>query len=254
MRNYTAFLKKEIMESYRTYKATIMLIIFLIFGIISPLTAKMIPDLLGTFMPEGVSITLADPVALDSWAQFYKNIPQMGLIVTVILFSGILSAELSKGTLIIMLTKGLSRVAVILAKFTCMALIWTLSLALSFVLTWSYTVFLFPGGETAHLLFSVFCLWLFGVFLLALLIFAATLVNSNYGCLLITGAGVIVCILINIIPEAHRYNPITLATQNMNLLMGAMDVQSLLIAVAITAGLSLIFLISAVMIFRKKRL
>lgn len=68
----------------------------------SPLAAKLLPQILAS---EGISITLPDPSAIDSWSQFFKNISQMGLIVTVILFSGVLGTELSKGTLINMLTK-----------------------------------------------------------------------------------------------------------------------------------------------------
>lgn len=254
MRNYSAFLKKEIMESVRTYKLFIMLIVFLVFGIMSPLTAKITPDLINILMPEGMTITLAEPTALDSWTQFFKNISQMGLIVMVIVFSGVLATEISKGTLINMLTKGLSRVAVILSKFTCVVLIWTISLVLALGVTGGYTVYLFPDGGIHHLFFSIFCLWLFGVFLLAVLIFSATLVNNNYGCLLITGAAVVACLLANIIPDAYAYNPVSLASMNMDLLTNTIEPSSILFAVVIAAASSLVLLVSSVLVFRKKLL
>jgi len=254
MSHYIAFLKKELLESTRTYKLFIMLVVFFIFGIMNPLTAKLTPDLLNALMPEGMSITLAEPTAFDSWTQFFKNVTQMGLIVTVVVFSGILGTELSKGTLINMLTKGLSRGAVILSKYTYMVLIWTMSIVVSFLVTWGYTVYLFPGGEAVNLLFSVFCLWLFGIFLLALLLFAATLVNNNYGCLLITGAGVVVCMLCNIIPNAYRYNPLSLASKNMDLITNTIEASSLYYCIWVAGIFSLIFIASSVMIFRKKQL
>ncbi len=34
------------------------------------------PELIGSFMPEGIEITISEPTALDSWAQFFKNIPK----------------------------------------------------------------------------------------------------------------------------------------------------------------------------------
>lgn len=85
------------------------------------------------------------------------------------------------GTLINMLTKGLSRGAVILAKYTCLVVIWTASLLASLLGTWGYTANLVPGDTTVHLPCAVICIWLYGVFLLALLMFAAALVNSTYG-------------------------------------------------------------------------
>ena len=44
MNYFTVFFKKELMESVRTYKLLIMLTIFLVFGIMNPLTAKLTPD------------------------------------------------------------------------------------------------------------------------------------------------------------------------------------------------------------------
>jgi len=254
MNNYIAFLKKELLENIRTYKMPIMLLVFFVFGIMNPLTAKITPDLLTALMPEGMSVTLTEPTAFDSWTQFFKNVSQMGLIVMVIVFSGILGTELSKGTLINMLTKGLSRSAVILSKYTCMAMIWTMSIIISFFVTWGYTVYLFPSGEIVNLLFSVFCLWVFGMFLLALLLFAATLTKNNYGCLLITGAGVVACMLCNIIPAAHKYNPLSLATDNMSLITNTVEASSLYCTIWIAGILSLIFIASSILIFRKKQL
>src|SRR5690554_2518719 len=126
MRHYIAFLKKEMLESIRTYKLFIMVIVFSLFGVMNPLAAKLTPYLIETLIPEGNMINIPEPTALDSWAQFFKNINQMGLIVTLLIFSGILVNELSKGTLINMLTKGLSRKAVILSKYSSMVIIWTL--------------------------------------------------------------------------------------------------------------------------------
>lgn len=254
MKNYITFLKKELLESMRTHKLLIMLAVFAILGIMNPLFAKLTPEIISLAMPEGQTITVAKPTAFDSWTQFYKNTGQMGLIVIAIVFSGILSIELSKGTLINMLTKGLSRSTVILSKYTYMLLLWTASLAISFFITLIYTVYLFPGGETLNLLFSVFCLWLFGAFLLALLLFAAVLVESSYGCLLITGIVIIICMLLNMISAAQKYNPFSLVTQNMGLIQNEVEVSALYYAIGITGVLSLIFIISSILVFRKKQL
>ncbi|PWJ51334.1 ABC transporter permease [Faecalicatena contorta] len=254
MRNYTVFLKKEIFEYTKTYKLLIMLMVFAVFGITNPLMAKLLPEILGSLMADSISMSLPEATAFDAWTQFFKNATQMGLIVTVILFSGVLSSELSTGTLINMLTKGLSRTVVILSKYTCMVLVWTISIALCFGLTYGYTVYLFPGDKTANLLFSTFCLWLFGLFLLAILLLAATLTKSNYGCLLITGAAVVICMLVNIMPAAHEYNPISLVTDNLGLITNSIEAASLYGTILISCLLSLLFVLLSVLIFRKKQL
>ncbi|NLG89086.1 MAG: ABC transporter permease subunit [Clostridiaceae bacterium] len=254
MTGYLAFLKKEVIEYIRTYKLFIMLIVFAVFGITNPLMAKLMPEILESLATDGVIITFPEPTAYDAWTQFFKNATQIGLVVIVILFSGILSSELSKGTLINLLTKGLSRTAVILSKFTCMVMAWTVSIALCFGLTYGYTMYLFPEDQTSNLLFSVLCLWLFGLFLLAALLFSASLTKSNYGCLLITGVVVLVCMLMNIIPALHKYNPISLSTDNIGLIVNSIDVTSLYSVILISCLLSLIFVSLSVLIFRKKQL
>jgi ABC-2 type transport system permease protein len=254
MRNYFAFLKKELLESARTYKLLIMLIVFFVFGIMSPLTAKLLPEIMSSVMTDGIIINLPEPAAIDSWTQFFKNISQIGLFVTVILFSGILSSELSKGTLVNMLTKGLSRSTVILSKFTSIVTVWTISYILAFVVAFGYTVYLFPNDAISNLLFSVFCLWLFGVFLLAALMFASTLVKSNYGCLLITGAILVVLVIFNMFPALQKYNPLSLATNNVALLTNDVEVSKLLYAVAVSIVCSLLLIIASVTVFRKRQL
>ena len=254
MTHYIAFLKKEILESIRTYKLFIMLIVFVLFGVMNPLAAKLTPHIIKTLIPDGNSIPIPEATALDSWAQFFKNITQMGLIVTTLVFSGILVTELSKGTLINMLTKGLSRKAVILSKFTSMILIWTLSVTVSFIITWVYTVYLFPGDGTNNLLFSVFCLWLFGSFLLSLLMFSSTVTNTNYGSLIIVGVTVVIGMLLNIIPSFQKYNPISLSTRNMELLTNTLNPSSLYNAIGVTIIIIVALVTLSILVFRKKQI
>jgi ABC-2 type transport system permease protein len=241
------------MENMRTYKLFIMGIVFLLFGIMNPVTAKIMPDLLKSLLPEGMSINIGEPTALDSWAQFFKNVPQMGLIVLVIVFSGIMANEISRGTLINMLTKGLSRSVVILSKFTTAATIWTLSYALCFAVTYFYTAYFWSMNGVSNIFFSVFCLWLFGILLLAIIIFGGVLFKSNYASLLFTAGIVVVLMLINIAPVIKKYNPITLSSDNLALLTGNMTPSDFTAGIIITCAATVTLLVSAILIFNKKQ-
>lgn len=253
MRGYYAFLKKELLESIRTYKLLILIAVFFIFGMLSPLTAKLMPELLSSFLPEGMTLTIAEPTALDAWMQFFKNTSQMGLILIVILFSGILGTELTRGTLINMLTKGLSRYAVILSKLTAMILLWTVSYTTAFIVTWGYTAYLFPNDALPHLGLSLFCLWLFGTFLMTLLLFAAALVKSSYGALIVTGAVSALLAMVNIAPPAQKYNPLILALNNTALLTNAIRPSEMYGALTV-ACIGLLLLIAGAAATFKKRL
>lgn len=254
MKAYIAFTKKEWMESIRTYKLFILLAVFFILGIMNPVTAKLTPELLSSLAQEGITITIPEPTAMDSWMQFYKNVPQMGLIVLVIMFSGGMTGECSKGTFINMITKGLKRSTIILSKFTMAVCLWTLSLALCFVTTAYYTAYFWNLDGIGHILQSVLCLWLFGIFLIAVLLLMGALVKSNYACLLLTGVMVVVLFIINMIPKLQEYNPIRLVSDNLSLITGDMTMGDFGLAIVITLIGIILCLLGTIRIFNRKKI
>ncbi|MCR5726349.1 MAG: ABC transporter permease subunit, partial [Lachnospiraceae bacterium] len=108
----TAFIKKEWMELTRTGKLLILGIIFIFFGILNPAMAKLTPWLYemlqDQFSEQGLKVGEVTVTAMTSWTQFYKNAPML-VIAMILLTSGILTGEYQKGTLIQVVTKGLSR-------------------------------------------------------------------------------------------------------------------------------------------------
>ena len=127
MRAFVAFFKKELFESIRNGKLLILFILFFAFGIMNPAIAKLTPwilDMLGEELAEsGMTMTGVTVDAITSWVQFFKNIP-MALIAFVLLYGGTFSKEYESGTLILVLTKGLARYKVVLAKALMMVALW----------------------------------------------------------------------------------------------------------------------------------
>ena len=112
MKSFYAFLKKEWLEILRSGKLTILLILFLLFGIMNPAIAKLTPWLLqamsDSLEASGFLVTDVQVDAMTSWTQFLKNIP-MALMAFVLLCSNLFSKEYQSGTLVLILTKGLAR-------------------------------------------------------------------------------------------------------------------------------------------------
>ncbi|CZQ97795.1 Hypothetical protein Tpal_2179 [Trichococcus palustris] len=220
MRAYLAFTKKEILEYTRNYKLFVLIILFAILGIMSPLTAKFMPDIIGNFMPEGITIEIQEPTNLDSWMQFFKNGTQTGLIIVVILFSGMMSKEYEKGTLVNMVTKGLPRKTIILSKFTVAVVLWSLSYWLCFLITWAYTGYYFPDGKMLNLGLAVSSLYFFGIVLISVLLLGSVIFKNAYGPLLFVGGFILLLFLVGLFPDAAEWNPLQLASRNMEMLQG----------------------------------
>jgi hypothetical protein len=254
MRAYLAFTQKEFLESLRTYKLLIMFMVFLLFGMLGPLTAKLTPQLLEAFVPEGIQIIMAEPTALDSWAHFFKNISQMGFMVLAILLSGMMANEHNRGTFVNILTKGLPRRTVILSKFTAASVIWTVSYVICFSLSYVYTAYFWSGEGILNLPFSVFCLWLFGILLLAVILLGGVISRNSYGCLMFAGGFIVILFLLNIVPKFQKYNPLTLVSLNMSLLTGNTVPKDLTAPLIISVAIVILFIIIAIGVFNKKQI
>lgn len=254
MRGYRAFCKKEILENIANYKLLVTGTLFFLIGIVSPLTAKFMPDVLQEVMPEGMTIVMPDPTALDSWAQFYKTMSQIGFILFVVVFSGVMVSEFSQGTLINVLTKGLSRKAVIFAKFTVVSLYWTMAFCVAFIMTLFYTnLFWDKQPNTEALLFSGICLWLFGIFLVTVVILGSVIFKSIYGCLIFTAAVAGILLLFHLPEKLQMYNPITLAMDNMKMLTEWHGINDYWKPILFCVAAGIVIIMSAIGIFNRSQ-
>lgn len=229
MTKFYAFLKKELLEYARNRKLLVLICVFLIFGLMNPLFAKYAPQILSEAVKQsGLAIEIPEPTPLDAWAQFYKNISQMGLIVIIILFGSAVSSEISRGTLVNMLSKGMPRRTVIFAKTANLSIMWTAAYWLCWAVTLVYTIYFFGKPGDGALFAAAVPLWLFGIALITSLVFGGALSGVTFGSMLIGGGWVCILLLINLIPGVEKYNAITAASVNVSVLAGAKKLSALL--------------------------
>lgn len=132
MKGFYAYLKKELWEQVATFKVLIVVLLFFLLGVISPIGAKYTTEVIGALSTDLINLQMPDPTYIDAWAQYFKNISQLGFVVFVIIFYNTLGNELIKGTLIIPFSKGLAIREVVNAKFCALVINWTVSLVVSF--------------------------------------------------------------------------------------------------------------------------
>ena len=254
MKVFFAFCKKELVESVRTYRLLIMLITFVILGIMSPLVAKMLPDILKNADLGGMTLTIPEPTAFDSWTQFYSNMGQMGMLIMIVVFGGITAQEFSKGTLVNILTKGVRRSTVVVSKYLVASVIWTLSYVVAFAVTYAYTVYYWGSEKLPHAVLAFSGPWVYGLLLLALLVLGGILFKSFYGSLSLAGGAVVLMTLVHLAPKLQKYNPISLAGDALGLLnkqkVPADFTPALMVCLALTLGC----LVASVLIFNRKQL
>ncbi len=254
MKSLFAFIKKECMEQLRSGRLWITLALFVLLGIMNPAVAKITPWLLevmaDSLAENGMVVTDITVSAMDSWVQFFKNMP-IGLIAFVLLQGAIFTKEYSSGTLVLSLTKGLERFKVIISKAGVLCAIWSLGYWLCFGITYLYNSYFWDNSVAQNLLLSVVCWWLFGVFVISLMTLFSTISASNTGVLIGTGAVVFMSFMVSLLPKVNKYLP-TLLMDGNSLIYGIAE--NYTVAIIVTTITTIICFAVSIPIFNKKHL
>lgn len=257
MKTLYAFLKKEFLDAVRTGRLILLVLIFAVFGIMNPVIAKLTPWMLEmmaeSMADSGLILAMEAPVdAMTSWAQFFKNLP-IALIVFVLMFCDIFTGEYKSGTLLLVLTRGLSRYKIVLAKTALLLSLWTLGYALCFGITYGYNAY-FWNNRIARSLFPAAALWwLFGVWVICLMILFSSLLSSHVGVSLSVGGTVLLAYLISVLPKAKLYSPAALMNAGA-LLSGAAGAEAFGRAVVTALVCSVMCVAAGIPVMNKKQL
>lgn len=256
MRQLIAFTGKEFMELIRTGKLIILMLLFLFFGVMNPAVAKMTPWLMEMMSESlgdaGLTVTEVEVDAMTSWTQFYKNIP-IALIIFLLLFSGILTVEYQKGTLVNMITKGMARGGIITSKAIAMLVLWTAGYWMCYGITYAYNAYFWDNGIASHVFLSAACFYLLGIWLVSLILLMSVFFQSGSAAVTASGIVFLLIYLLGLFPDIKEYLPVRLLSSS-GLLTGVEELSEYLHAVLITIGLSAMNLVAAVVGFNKRNI
>ena len=256
MKMWNALMKKEWMEQARAGKMMILGMIFALFGIMNPAIAKLTPWLLeamaDSLAESGMIITEIKVSALDSWVQFFKNMP-IALIVFVLVEGGIFTREYQSGTLVLTLTKGLDRKMVVLTKAATLFVLWSVGYWLCFGITYGYNMYFWDNSIASHLLFSVTAWWLFGVWVIALMVLFSSMATANTGVFLGAGGSTLAAYLMTVFPKLKPYSPAMLTEANA-LIYGKEEPTEYMTAIAVVAMTGILCLTGSLVLIKKKKL
>jgi ABC-2 type transport system permease protein len=208
MKQFLVLFKKEMLELMRSRKFMILGVVFVIFAVLSVITAKITPQLLKSFSVPGMSIDLPEPTYLDSADQFFKNNGQLLVFILIFVVSGVIADEKIKHTLEIILAKPVSRVKFVLAKFSAVFLTIFSVYLLSSLLFYFYTVSVFSSFNLWYFIIAALLglIWILVVAVLTL--FGSAWTNSGLKAAGIGFIGMIVLTLLPaLLPKFAKYFP-----------------------------------------------
>ncbi|MCL2204560.1 MAG: ABC transporter permease [Defluviitaleaceae bacterium] len=258
MNHFLVLLEKEAREILRTKKLLVLVCVFLFFAFISPLLARFMGEFFEFLLPaaeaEQFMALFPAPTWIDSYVQFYSNATQMGTIVIILLFMGLILREKRSGTADLVFCKGVSPASFVLAKFTVAGIAALLCLLVAILINYGYTVFLFgEGGALGHVMAGAGAYGLFVLLILAWVILASTLAKSTGISAVLGFMGFMGLLALSAIPRLGRFVPGGLMTQNIPLTLGNFY-PDFAAHLGVAAGLTAMFLVLAVWILKRQEL
>ncbi|MCL3863291.1 ABC transporter permease [Actinotalea sp. K2] len=248
------FARKEALEIVRTWRIVVLPAIILFFAVSAPLLARFTPEIVRAVGGDQLgAITLPDATYVDAYAQWTQSLGQTFLFALIIIYGGIVSFETSSGTAILVLTKPMSRGALVAVKAVTHSVFLAALVIIGSLVTWGVTAAVF-GQAPLEPLWSGTLVWLvLGVFYVTLMTFLSVVVPSAAGA---AGAGIGSFVLLTIgalwRPLAD-YSPAGLAGRAAAL-AAEQPVPGLLGPVLVSLAAAVALVVAAAVLFRRKEL
>lgn len=247
---FMPFLRKELRECWRTGRLPVVVLVFFAFGLISPLTAKYLPEILRG-AAGSVKIILPPPQAADAVDQFLKNVGSNGIFVAILLAMGMVAREKERGTVAFVLAKPITRQAFLAAKLVGLLVTLGAGVLVAAVADYIYTALLFKSlplvGFIACAFLTLLLLAVFG----AVTFFASVALPSTLAAAGVGIAALVVFAALSAQPDVAHFMPMGLMDPARSLALGLAP-QHLVAALAGNGALVAASLLFAWLAFRRQ--
>jgi ABC-2 type transport system permease protein len=153
-------------------------------------------------------------------AEFASTIAQIGLLVIILTAMGTIANEYKHGTAYLTLSKPVSRLAFVTAKFTAGALTILVSLIVSALICYAYSVWLIGPLAFSGFLMQTGLTALFLLFVLALTVFFSSIFKNSLAAGGLSLGVIILLALIASLPKIGNYLPGKLTGWSLDVLDG----------------------------------
>jgi len=223
MMGLRVLLVKELREQLRTNRLVAVAAVFIIFGIIGPLTDRYMKELIDAIGSQsgGFTIQVPGPSLEGAGGQILKNLSQFGIICALLLAMGSVAWEKDRGTAGMILTKPASRAAFLAAKLIAISLTLGIAVVLGTGFGYLYTLLLYPsvfplGGYVAMTLL----MWWMLIAFAAITLLGSTLTRSAIAAAGIGLVALVVFGIVGALPVVGDFMPSSLGKPALDLMLG----------------------------------
>ncbi|WP_051359488.1 ABC transporter permease [Paucisalibacillus globulus] len=249
--------QKELLENWRNKKWVWVPLVIILLSVMDPLTTYYLPQIIDSVggMPEGAVFEIPELAPTEVILMSLSQLSSLGILVIVLILMGTIAGERKSGVSELVLVKPVSYMNYITAKWVSYLLLVWVSLFLGLLVSWYYINILFGTLTFGEFLtvFFFYGMWL--TLVVSLTIFYNTVFKSGG---LVAFFTILTIMLMSIITQIFQHildwSPNNLSSYILESLTSGEISSDLLATAAVTLGLSLILLLLASQIFKRKEM
>lgn len=245
MKQFIILLKKDLMELFRTKEFLILASIFIFFALMSPLMAKMTPEVL-KMLGDDIIIQIPEISIIDSYIQFFKNLSQIVIFTLIIIFSSLIVNDRVKGLYTNLINNGVNKRNYIFSKITSQLLIVTLIYIISILFFGFYNLVLFDEMFMNYSIYSFISFYIYIIFIISIINMFSTISKSNTISITLSFITMFLIMIFDLF-KFGKYLPNYLISISNNILVDKTYFDYMFTNWIITLGLSLIIILLTIM-------
>lgn len=247
----------EWLRLWRTYRLMVLLVVFAFFGLLGPLTAAYLPEIVSLATQSeglGAAIDLPEPVPADGIVQYIGNISQLGLIVVAAVAAQALAIDSNPGLAAFYRTRQPHPRSWLVPRWAASTLAavaaWTLGL-----LAAVYETVLLIGPLPLGATVVGWALWVVYLgFAVAVVALCSALVRSKVAVIALSVGVLLAIALVGVVPQIGDWLPSHLVGAPASLAADAATSGDFVKAVLVTGAATGAALVAAVQLLRRREL
>jgi ABC-2 type transport system permease protein len=210
----------ELLRMVRTHRWLVLVGVFLTFGVLGPITARYLADIVGSFAGE-ITIVVPDPRPVDGILQFVSNATQVGLLAIVVVAASACAIDARAEVASFLRTRVPRAGRLLWPRYTIVALTAVVALIIGTGAAWALTGLLLGDLPVGAMVLGTLLGALFLCFAVAVVALASALVRSMLATVLIALGVLLSLPLVGIIPAVQPWLPSHLVNAIVALVDGA---------------------------------
>lgn len=209
----------EVLRLVRTHRWTILVAIYLVFGVLGPLGARYLDELVSGVAGD-ITIIVPDPRPVDGIAQFLSNVTQLGLLAVVVVGASALAIDARVEVAAFLRTRVARPSQLLLPRYAVVTVTAILALLLGTAAAWGLTVPLIGQLEVPAMLLGTLLGALYLAFAVAVVAVAGAWLGGLLPTVLVSLLALLALPVLGVVPAVQPWLPSSLVLAVVGLLEG----------------------------------